>query len=270
MKNTNSRGFIATSLIYSFLILFAGLVALILNNYTYYRTSLDNYNKNIISALNSKIDNKYITLNSLLINSDFESDTNNWNSIRNGAYGSLSTSIVSTSTNGSKSLEFRGSSSGRGGNDYIYLKQNFTCQNGHYYYFSYDLIMNGNDTSRNSFQIGIDINTYNNKNITWVAGGFINAEKRGFIAYSNRSSNECEFGIKYFNAHYDNTNSDSLVARFDNILLTDVTSIVNRIGSSDDRKTAISNGFLNIESSTYLPYFEGAYSYNVDLLQKNV
>ena len=47
MKNTNSRGFIATSLIYSFLILFAGLVALILNNYTYYRTSLDNYNKNI-------------------------------------------------------------------------------------------------------------------------------------------------------------------------------------------------------------------------------
>ena len=58
----NSKGFIATTLIYSFLILFATLVVVIIGNYSYYRTTLIRYNQGINDILNDKIDSKYITL----------------------------------------------------------------------------------------------------------------------------------------------------------------------------------------------------------------
>lgn len=74
----NNKGFIATTLIYSFLLLFATLVTVIISNYNYYRNTLNKYNKSINTALNTRINDKYITLYNEIGNSDFEKN-NSWN-----------------------------------------------------------------------------------------------------------------------------------------------------------------------------------------------
>ena len=61
------NGFIATTLIYSFLLLFATLVIVIIGNYTYYRSTINAYNKGINDSLNNLIDTKYVTLTNLVI-----------------------------------------------------------------------------------------------------------------------------------------------------------------------------------------------------------
>ena len=75
----NNKGFIATTLIYSFLLLFATLIVVIIGNYNYYRNTLNKYNKGVNDALNSKIDSKYVTLKNEIDNSGFEIVNSVWN-----------------------------------------------------------------------------------------------------------------------------------------------------------------------------------------------
>ena len=98
----NNKGFIATTLIYSFLLLFATLVTVIISNYNYYRNTLNKYNKSINTALNTRINDKYITLYNEIGNSDFEKN-NSWN-LSNAYYSNPDNK--ETKKGGLRSLKF--------------------------------------------------------------------------------------------------------------------------------------------------------------------
>ena len=128
------NGFIATTLIYSFLLLFATLVIVIIGNYTYYRSTINAYNKGINDSLNNLIDTKYVTLTNLVNNSDFENrEDHSWSGIGANAYYSGE----ETMGNGVTSLKFNGKSNALVRSNY------FNCVSGHFYYISYQTFTNG-------------------------------------------------------------------------------------------------------------------------------
>ena len=129
------NGFIATTLIYSFLLLFATLVIVIIGNYTYYRSTINAYNKGINDSLNNLIDTKYVTLTNLVNNSDFEDqeDRDSWSGIGANAYYSGE----ETMGNGVTSLKFNGKSNALVRSNY------FNCVSNHFYYISYQTFTNG-------------------------------------------------------------------------------------------------------------------------------
>ena len=135
------NGFIATTLIYSFLLLFATLVIVIIGNYTYYRSTINAYNKGINNALNNLIDTKYVTLTNLVNNSDFEINGDSWvfsdgrtkvTKNTNPSYNSEE--IMGT---GSWALKFKEKSNATVRSNY------FDCVANHYYYISYQTFTNG-------------------------------------------------------------------------------------------------------------------------------
>src|SRR5574344_44569 len=75
MKKRN--GFIATSIMYSFFIVFSIVALITLASYSHYRTLIDNLNNSVLSELNNKISNKYVTIYNLINNGDFDDTTNN-------------------------------------------------------------------------------------------------------------------------------------------------------------------------------------------------
>lgn len=125
------NGFIATTLIYSFLLLFATLVIVIIGNYTYYRSTINAYNKGVNDSLNKLIDTKYVTLTNLVNNSDFES-RDSWS-----LSGSASYSGEETMGYGVMSLKFNGKSNALVRSNY------FNCVSNHFYYISYQTFTNG-------------------------------------------------------------------------------------------------------------------------------
>ena len=56
MVNLNNKGFIATSLIYSFFLVFLALLAVILNSYVFNNRLMDAFNKSIQNKINKEID----------------------------------------------------------------------------------------------------------------------------------------------------------------------------------------------------------------------
>lgn len=126
------NGFIATTLIYSFLLLFATLVVVIIGNYTYYRSTINAYNKGINDALNNLIDTKYVTLTNLVSNSDFEG-SDSWS----GLGGNANYSTEEIMGTGTRSLKFKEKSNATVRSNY------FDCVSGHFYYISYQTFTNG-------------------------------------------------------------------------------------------------------------------------------
>lgn len=134
------NGFIATTLIYSFLLLFATLVIVIIGNYTYYRSTINAYNKGINDSLNNLIDTKYVTLTNLVNNSDFENrEDHSWSGIGANAYSGANAyySGEETMGNGVTSLKFNGKSNALVRSNY------FNCVSNHFYYISYQTFTNG-------------------------------------------------------------------------------------------------------------------------------
>lgn len=76
MKSKN--GFFATSIIYSFFLVFALISALLLSNYAHNRLLVRDFNAEIKNDLNARGNNKLANLKNLLQDSDFESGTNNY------------------------------------------------------------------------------------------------------------------------------------------------------------------------------------------------
>ena len=67
----NNKGFIATSLMYSFFTVFAILAMTILATYTHYRLLTTNMSNYIQDELDEKIKSKYVTITNFVINGDF-------------------------------------------------------------------------------------------------------------------------------------------------------------------------------------------------------
>ena len=320
------NGFIATTLIYSFLLLFATLVIVIIGNYTYYRSTINAYNKGINDSLNNLIDTKYVTLTNLVNNSDFEDqeDRDSWSGIGANAYYSGE----ETMGNGVTSLKFNGKSNALVRSNY------FNCEANHYYYFSYTLFTNGTvgpiDTgtatgsgSTPSGSIGgvagfiggilggifggatgnlfciifgncgtpnsledSSISAYDNEVSAYASGaqagaiglylnsnessifggeplniGFQNMVRRGFVEKATSTSTTCNFAVNYNN----NNNTKMFI---DNVVVTDVTDIINKSGSTDYAK--IIEIFNTVATSGNIPYFHDTYTYNMDNLKNNL
>ena len=71
----NNKGFISSTLIYSFIILFISLVAAIIGTYAYYHGVIFSTNRDITNSLNDRIEAQYVKITNLLQNSGFEEPT---------------------------------------------------------------------------------------------------------------------------------------------------------------------------------------------------
>ncbi len=259
------NGFIATTLIYSFLLLFATLIVVIIGNYSYYRNTLHTYNKGINKALNSLIDSKYVTLTNLVSNSDFELN-DSW-VIRNSG---SSLGVAGYSNDGSmgvnnRTMRFSGSG------DVSATSNSFKCEIGHYYYVSWQIFTTGiinektnwffwntkhkyiglyMSSSEDSYFLGRSINM-----------GFQNVTRQGVVGVATTTSSTCNFSV-----YYNNTNDT--VMHIDNVVVTDVTEVLSKANNLDTTKLA--NIFNASSTSGNIPYFHDTYIYSIDELTSNL
>jgi len=272
----NKKGFIATSLIYSFLILFSSLVLIIVSTYTYYRTSLETYNGDILINLNDNISNSYVSLeNKLLLNNGFENGTTSWS-----ISGLVYTSNTSKTT-GEYSIRF-GSQDVVEGATRAYstsssLYQNFNCTKNHYYYISFNIFASGYaSTSIGNMKVtlnntSIQAKTINDTAITLSNNGsnginipmqYINWKRIGIITYTNSTSSQIKFDFT--------PNSNTYItSNIDDIIITDITDIVTKIGTSkiNNINNVLTSGVSN---QGKLDYFDKSTSYNLNKLKQLV
>ena len=293
----NNKGFIATTLIYSFLLLFATLIVVIIGNYNYYRNTLNKYNKGVNDALNSKIDSKYVTLKNEIDNSDFEKNklvdasfTNDpwhlgvaFNGIDQGggffgfkftysSFGSGATYSDTTKKDGLYSLKFDYKSQNR---TVTVSSNSFTCTAGSYYYVSYyvftkgpikPLLYNISSFPPRLIDYG-KIGLYNTSTSSWIVSEnvdypFQNWQKRGILAKAE-ASGTCNFKVDYLN-------NDSTLMYIDDVVVTDVTKIVKNSNLlvndnlSDDNRYRILNVFNSTMKSGRIDYFSNSVIYNTD------
>lgn len=292
----NNKGFIATTLIYSFLLLFATLIVVIIGNYNYYRNTLNKYNKGVNDALNSKIDSKYVTLKNEIDNSDFEKNTlvdasftNDpwhlgtpyngidlgklfWMTFAYSSFGTGATYSDTTKKDGLYSLKFDYKSQNR---TVTVSSNSFTCTAGSYYYVSYYVFTNGQIKpllyNISSYPIKLidygKIGLYNTSTSSWIVSEnvdypFQNWQKRGILAKAE-ASGTCNFKVDYLN-------NDSTLMYIDDVVVTDVTKIVKNSGLlvnnnlSDDNRYRILNVFNSTMKSGRIDYFSNSMIYNTD------
>jgi len=254
------KGFIATSLIYSFLILFASLIVLILNTYTYYRESLDSYNRNILTSLNNNIEGKYVSLTNLVENSSFENGMNSW--IKEGNFNITNY----TKNSGNNAGIFTGKSNITDvvifNRHLAKLKSNsFQCEQNHYYYVSYHTFTTGNISTFFGMGTGIGLYTNGNTHLKSLTRGFTNWKKESSIVRSTVTTTNCNFQVLY------NNDSDSVSFFLDDVVVADVTEVINKLPASVNL-TRVAQIMDEVATNSSLPYFEGTYSYNVFALQQ--
>ena len=292
----NNKGFIATTLIYSFLLLFATLIVVIIGNYNYYRNTLNKYNKGVNDALNSKIDSKYVTLKNEIDNSDFEKNklvdasfTNDpwhlgtpyngidlgklfWMTFAYSSFGTGATYSDTTKKDGLYSLKFDYKSQNR---TVSVLSNSFTCTAGSYYYVSYYVFTNGQIKpllyNINTYPLRLidygKIGLYNTSISNWVVNEnidypFQNWQKRGILAKAE-ASGTCNFKVDYLN-------NDSTLMYIDDVVVTDVTNIVKNSdllvndNLSTDNRDRILNIFNSTTKSGRIDYFSNSMIYNTD------
>lgn len=259
----NNKGFIATTLIYSFLLLFATLVTVIISNYNYYRNTLNKYNKSINTALNARINDKYITLYNEIGNSDFEKN-NSWN-LSNAYYSNPDNK--ETKKGGLRSLKFPNSTA-------TVTSNKFNCYANRYYYVSYYVFTNGNVgngtgniglfSENNSLIAGepiifVVVNSENDYNLNW--------KKKYYLGKSGYTG-QCQFRVNYSN------NISNTIMHIDNVLVVDVTDIIKKSGvngsdtlniSTSDQDKFLEN-FSNDTKASKINYFSDYSVYSMDNL----
>lgn len=285
----NSKGFIATTLIYSFLILFATLVVVIIGNYSYYRTTLIRYNQGINDILNDKIDSKYITLYNEINNSNLEveNDQNSWNL----GVGVSYSKEASIRTDGEFSLKFTYTKNYVNNTDLISstTSNKFQCKAGSYYYVSYNIFTTGNidGTIYQKNNWGLEYSTERTATLgLFSANGvsiasmpvmfaFQNWERQGILGQA-LSTEQCQFMVNY-------VNQNNTLMYIDNVIVTDVTNIVSKSGLldsdgnlSDTNREILINNFTNSNNSSdstassEIKYFSNYSVYNMDNLHSNL
>ena len=79
MKVKNKNGFISSSLLFSFFLVFILLSVLVLASYTHYNSLIKGLNGTILDELNTNIASKYSGIKTLIKNGKIENDASNWN-----------------------------------------------------------------------------------------------------------------------------------------------------------------------------------------------
>lgn len=306
----DNKGFIATTLIYSFLLLFATLVVVIIGNYTYYRNTLIRYNQGINDALNNRIDGKYITLYNEISNSDFEVD-GSWTlsddaeytdeaSITSDGMRSLKLTYVNKMVNERPNNFYPNPPFGNGFNSQYTNAVNdtisttksndFQCFANSYYYISYNIFTTGNIDST------IYMHYWHQVFLYWVPLTVPTAEtgkiglyksdgtaifsipinypfqnwERTGILGKATEDGQCQFQINYVN------HNDTFMY-LDNVVVADVTEIVKGSGLLDndgnlssDNNTILTEKFSDLASASGIKYFSNYLVYNIDNLRNDL
>lgn len=281
-KMKNNKGFIATTLIYSFLLLFATLVTVIITNYNYYRNTLNKYNKNINDALNNIVNNKYVTLYNEIDNSDFETKNVSWhtgsnttNFNNNGNLGYDCNQSDCTNKNGSYKTEYTNA----GGNNSfgfapktsnVVNSNTFNCVANNYYYVAYDVFTSG---TINNGEAGGNIGIYNNSS-GWAVYeslnyGFQNWSHRGIIGKVSNSGT-CTFRIDYQN----NNGGSDVRMNIDNVMVINITELLQKAGisipdgtSGDNLRRTYNLALTESSSDAKITHFNVSTVYDIDALK---
>ena len=252
MKNKN--GFIATSVMFSFFLVFILLTVLILASYTHYNVLLNNLNGTILTDLNDRvISKKYANLINVIRNGD----------IQNNGQWSYSNSTFERNTANNTYIKFNSGASSS------FYQNTSTSQrfNGNsrkiYVSFNYERSFNVACTSEdfkvvlNTGSNTYDITTFSfdNNSSTFVRSGrdmacgnnFLNWTHYGTIitVNSNKNANQSTQFIA------SNIKNSVGVMAVNNVVVTDITALYN-------------SGTTDAQMLQYLlkklPYFTGEYS----------
>lgn len=283
------NGFIATSLIYSFLIVFTALIVGIVCTYEHYRVILKSLNSNILSSLNENINNKYVLLNNLVKNSSFENSnaTEKWVLTNTELFDEIE--IDSTldefgnptenygkpilnkdgtfkkyrnATTGINSIIFKKNA------DTLLLKQNNIKCSGddrkHYFYIKFREFRNNNITADSS-NVNFNVIT-SNSTVTYpssnygvnLLGGYLNWGTISYIVEADiKENSNCSLEFRVNNK----SDGDYFYLVFDDIMLIDITGILDRtnLGAEEIKK------YLDGEKGKkyQLEYFDNTFSYEI-------
>lgn len=252
MKNKN--GFIATSVMFSFFLVFILLSVLVLASYTHYNILLNNLNGSILTDLNDRvISKKYANLVNVIRNGD----------IQNNSQWSYSNSAFETNTTNNKYIRLKAGTSSsfyqntaaaqrfNGNSRKIYVSFNYertfnvACSSE-----DFKVILNTGSSTYN-----ITSFTYNNTSGFYTRSGrdmscgssFLNWTQYGAIITVNSNKNANQY-TQFVASNIKNTVG---VMAVNNIVVTDVTALYN-------------SGTTDAQMLQYLlkklPYFTGEYS----------
>ena len=145
----NKKGFVSSSLIYSFIIVFIVLVAAIIGTYAYYQGLIFSSNREIMNSLNDRIEAQYVKLTNYLENSGFEYPVNPSSATYN------TEKLAEIHYDGSKDYKLDSTMDGwTNDNNYSYRYIKSTRYSGDY------ALMLGNYNYSEIYQVGTQDNTY--------------------------------------------------------------------------------------------------------------
>ncbi len=146
----NKKGFVSSSLIYSFIIVFIALIAAIIGTYAYYQGIIFSSNRDVTNSLNNLIESKYFKITNYLKNSGFEYPSNPSSAIYDTDY------LVEIHYNGSKDYKLDSTiENWNNDRDYAYRYIKNVRYSGDY------ALMLGTYNYSEIYQNGTQSNTYN-------------------------------------------------------------------------------------------------------------
>lgn len=241
----NNKGFIATSLIYSFFLVFVAVMASILATYAHNRILVNNVNEGIVDDLNATVESKYLVIENMIRNSDFEEDVTdelgnkNWE-FSNAAITEVLNPLPNPLPEGFKIISYRGMKSVdiRKGNSEI--KQDihkilgeeeeveanpYDIEKDHYYYLRYYIFRNGSISGSSSFTLE-KTGSVLNFNLNYINTEiYANWDLKSDIVLATDSGS---YTLRIVNT---NINGDFVNLNIDSLMLIDVTELVEASGS---------------------------------------
>lgn len=244
------NGFIATSIIYSFFVVFVALVVSIMATYAHYRIILNDLNDGILDDLNTTIYNKYALLKNLIPVGNFDVENTNmpgW--VLSNAIVANTSDEFHASYSGARALRI-----GSGGSallNYSAIEQPETTANANhkiyvrYRYFRSGTLASGTSMSikANDQTIAIGSDPLAGSYQDWILASYILD-----VNVSSYSANQWNY-----NVNITGTQNYSFVY-IDDLMVIDVSSLYKNAGSS------VEDNSIKTYLDDKLDYFSGAKS----------
>ncbi len=229
MNIKRNDGFIATSLIYTFFLVFVAVLALLLNTFISSKTTLDRFNDDIISSLDSST----YTLTVISTNANIQGGTTLTNLVSNGSF-SNNCAFWQINGSGYACNQIYSGFSSINKNNFVNVNQNVHLKANNQYYYSLKYASNSNSNPKTY------INNINN--------GYIESKNTyGTWKKDSQLFSINETGNKTFHLGVGSTND---YVRYADVLLIDLTSSFNS-GHEPDKRWLDEN----------IDYFNGTISF---------
>ena len=264
MKRKN--GFVASSLMFSFFLVFTLLSLIILASYAHYRNLSDNLNGNILNDLNENVIlHKWVTLENVITDGDFNSINNSSNNYAQFKSNWATSYVEPQTKDGINYVSFKKKSS----TPNLYLKQSFnnrlTRGNRKIYVAFKHRRTYAQDCLNEDFNAILFIGNHSTTHLRSVETGEYEFENRGLACKKADDNNDYSQWQLYSHIFDVNVNSDiqylqlnALEIRYNgeesidikDVMVVDITSLYN-----EDTTLELIHGYLDEN----LPFFEDNY-----------